>query len=137
MARLTKDYAFVWDDEGGVEPSSGWEIYDKLVVIIAQAKLQAFYTEYDDLLPWGGPDDGEGYYIAYTSQVSRATPVDGVQGNVGFLRASNLDPDSVQSKQDFIDFVATRFAQPSITSGSAAHTYLINNGMWSTWLMYN
>tara|TARA_B110000503_G_scaffold111102_1_gene166260 strand:- start:135 stop:545 length:411 start_codon:yes stop_codon:yes gene_type:complete len=136
MARLTNDYAFVWDDTGAVNPGE-WEIYEKLVVISKQNRLQDFYTEYPALLPWAGPDDGAGYYIAYTSQVPRDTPVEGVQGNVGFLRASDLDPNINQSRQDFTDFVATRFEEPGITDGAAAHAYLINNGMWSTWELYN
>ena len=137
MARLTVNYGFVWDDNGEVTAEDNVNVYGKLVVVSTEDKLQSFYTSYSSLLPWAGPDDADGYYIAYTSDAPRNTPVEEVMGNVGFLRASDSDPTLNQSKQDFIDFVALRFDDPSITTGAAAQTFLTNNQMWSTWDLYN
>lgn len=135
MARVTKDYAFGYDQESVVEPGSGIAVYNSLVVISTETKFQEFINNetYSGVLLWAGPSDdpaGEtfGYFIAYTDETARSTPVDDVDSNVGFLRASSqYGPDG---EAEFVAFVNSRFNQ-STTTGSEAQNYLTTNGMWS------
>jgi hypothetical protein len=136
MARVTNDYAFGYDETGEtVEPSEGIAVYGNLVVISDEGKFQFFVNNpsYDSILLWAGPSDdpaGEtfGYFIAYTSATSRSTPVEEVESNVGFLRASARY--GLDGENDFVAFVNSRFGQ-STTTGNEAQQYLVANGMWS------
>lgn len=133
MARVTKDFAFGYDAGQEVENSSGITRYGSLVVISTEAAYQDFLDNYSEILLWAAPSDdpeGEeyGYFIAYTSEEPRSTPVEGVESNVGFLRASSEYGPSGETA--FVEFVNSRFSYGS-ESGSAAQSSLTANGMWS------
>ncbi len=137
MARVTKDYAFGYDNAGVYENGSipGVVRYGDLVVISSDTAFQLFVTNetYSDILLWAAPSDdpdGEyfGYFIAYTSSEPRSTPVEEVDSNVGFLRASNRY--GVDGENDLLNFINSRFEDGG-ESGAQCQAFLTENGMWS------
>lgn len=135
MPRITNNYAFGYDLDGTVEPTEGIAVYENLVVISSEPKFQFFVSNpaYSEILLWAGPSDdplGEtyGYFIAYTSEEPRTTPVDDVTSNVGFLRASVRYGED--GENEFVDFVNSRFGQSTL-NGAEAQSFLNANGMWS------
>ena len=135
MARVTNDYAFGYDQESVVEPQTGIDVYGNLVVISDEGKFQEIVNNesYSSILLWAGPSDDPagdtfGYFIAYTSEEPRTTPVEGVTSNVGFLRASVRY--GTEGENEFVAFVNSRFGQDT-PNGTEAQNYLVANGMWS------
>lgn len=81
---------------------------------------------------WNGPDEDLGYVIAcQVPSDNQPTPVPGVSASVGFFRSSSLTEGS------FIA-LANQIAGPSgggpFASGTAANTWLNNNGFWSSFV---
>jgi hypothetical protein len=79
---------------------------------------------------WNGPDEDLGYVIACeVPSDTQPTPIFGVEASVGFYRSNDLTEGSFIS-------LANKIAGPSgggpFASGSAANTWLNNNGFWSS-----
>jgi hypothetical protein len=80
---------------------------------------------------WNGPDEDLGYVIAQSvPSNTQPTPVSGVSASVGFFRSSALTDPSFIS-------IANAVAGPSgggpFASGSAAKTWLNDNGYWTSY----
>jgi hypothetical protein len=81
---------------------------------------------------WNGPDEDLGYVIAQSvPSNTQPTPVSGVSASVGFFRSSALTDPSFIS-------IANAVAGPSgggpFASGSAAKTWLNDNGYWTSYV---
>ena len=78
---------------------------------------------------WNGPDEDLGYVIAESVPGdTQPTPVSGVSASVGFFRSAALTDPSFIS-------IANAVAGPSgpFASGSAAKTWLNDNGYWTSY----
>jgi uncharacterized delta-60 repeat protein len=76
---------------------------------------------------WMGPDEELGYVIGVpVSGGTQTTPIGGVNAFLGFYRSASL------TEPSFLSIVNSTFNQ-SLTTGSAAKTYLNNNGYWTSW----
>ena len=81
---------------------------------------------------WNGPDEDEGYVIAQSvPSNTQPTPVTGAFASVGFFRSAALTDPSFIS-------IANAVAGPSgggpFASGSAAKTWLNDNGYWTSYV---
>ena len=92
-------------------------------------------VEYSDnfggLQWWGGPDQTNGYVIAYPiPSCDRPTPVFGVFACLGFKRSEFLtEPSFLELANSFVGGPPAPFA-----SGNDASTWLTNNGYWNSWV---
>jgi len=76
---------------------------------------------------WMGPDEELGYVVGVpVSGGTQTTPIGGVNAFLGFYRSASL------TEPSFLSIVNSTFNQ-SLTTGSAAKTYLNNNGYWTSW----
>jgi hypothetical protein len=75
---------------------------------------------------WMGPDEELGYVVCVPVQSgTQTTPIGGVNAFLGFYRSAAL------TEPSFLSIVNSTFNQ-SLTTGSAAKTYLNNNGYWTS-----
>lgn len=79
---------------------------------------------------WGGPDQTNGYVIAYPiPSCDRPTPIFGLTACLGFKRSQFLTEESfVELANSFVGGPPAPFA-----NGNDASTYLTNNGYWNSW----
>ena len=81
---------------------------------------------------WGGPDESEGYVIAYPVPAGdHPTPVSGVTSYIGFKGTKNMP--NPFNESTFVELVNTQFNQ-SFTTGNDASTWLTTNGYWNSWV---
>ena len=81
---------------------------------------------------WGGPDESEGYVIAYpVSGGTHPTPISGVTAYLGFLGTKNMS--NPFNESTFVTLVNTQFNQ-SFTTGNDASDWLTTNGYWNSWV---
>jgi len=98
---------------------------------IAISDIDVEYSaNYGGLQWWGGPDETEGYVIAYPIPAcNRQTPVFGVFACLGFKRSENL------SNNSFIQLANSIAPSPPapFTSATDASIWLTNNGYWNSY----
>ena len=81
---------------------------------------------------WGGPDESEGYVIAYpVSGGTHPTPISGVTAYLGFLGTKNMS--NPLSEATFVELTNSSFNQ-NFTTGNDASTWLTSNGYWNSWV---
>jgi hypothetical protein len=97
-------------------------------IAISQADVE-YSANFGGLTWWGGPDETNGYVIAYPIPgCDRNTPV-GIQACLGFKRSTDLTNNS------FIELVNSFVGGPPAPFSSAtdASEYLTNNGYWNSY----
>jgi hypothetical protein len=97
-------------------------------IAISQADVE-YSANFGGLQWWGGPDETNGYVIAYPIPgCDRNTPV-GLQACLGFKRSTDLTNNS------FIELVNSFVEGPPAPFSSAtdASEYLTNNGYWNSY----
>jgi len=97
-------------------------------IAISQADVE-YSANFGGLQWWGGPDETNGYVIAYPIPgCDRNTPV-GLQACLGFKRSTDLTNNS------FIELVNSFVGGPPAPFSSAtdASEYLTNNGYWNSY----
>ena len=95
---------------------------------ISEAEVE-YSANFGGLQWWGGPDETNGYVIAYPIPgCNRQTPV-GIQACLGFKRSEFL------TEQSFVDLANSFVGGPPapFANGDDASTYLTNNGYWNSW----
>ena len=98
-------------------------------IAISEADVE-YSANYGGLQWWGGPDETNGYVIAYPIPgCNRQTPIFGLQACLGFKRSTNLTNNS------FLELVNSFVVGPPAPFSSAtdASTYLTNNGYWNSY----
>lgn len=98
-------------------------------IAISEAEVE-YSANFGGLQWWGGPDETNGYVIAYpVPGCDRQTPV-GLQACLGFKRSEFL------TQQSFVDLVNEFVGGPPapFADGNSASTYLTNNGYWNSWV---
>jgi hypothetical protein len=98
---------------------------------ISEAEVE-YSANFGGLQWWGGPDETNGYVIAYpVPGCDRPTPIVGLTACIGFKRSLLLTEESfVQLANEFVGGPPAPFAD-----GNSASTYLTNNGYWNSWVM--
>jgi hypothetical protein len=98
---------------------------------ISEAEVE-YSTNFGGLQWWGGPDQTNGYVIAFpVPSCDRPTPVFGLTACLGFKRSEFLTEQSfVELANEFVGGPPAPFAD-----GNSASTYLTNNGYWNSWVM--
>lgn len=98
-------------------------------IAISQDDVE-YSANYGGLQWWGGPDETNGYVIAYPIPgCNRQTPIFGLQACLGFKRSTDLTSNS------FIELANSFVGGPPAPFSSAtdASTYLTNNGYWNSY----
>lgn len=79
---------------------------------------------------WNGPDEDLGYVIAQSvSANTQPTPIVNVTASVGFFRSTLL------TEASFIQIAQLVSVNQIFASGSAAKTWLNNNGYWTSYVV--
>ena len=99
-------------------------------IAISEAEVE-YSANFGGLQWWGGPDESEGYVIAYpVSGGTHPTPISGVTAYLGFLGTKNMS--NPFNESTFVTLVNTQFNQ-SFTTGNDASEWLTTNGYWNSW----
>jgi len=99
---------------------------------ISEAEVE-YSANFGGLQWWGGPDQTNGYVIAYPVPAGdHQTPIPGVFSSIGFYGTKNMA--NPLSESTFVELVNVQFNQ-NFTSGNDASTWLTNNGYWNSWVM--
>jgi hypothetical protein len=98
---------------------------------LAISEIDIEYSDnYGGVQWWGGPNEINGYVIAYpVPGCDRPTPV-GINACLGFKRSEFL------TEQSFVELANSFVGGPPapFADGNSASTYLTNNGYWNSWV---
>ena len=99
-------------------------------IAISEAEVE-YSANFGGLQWWGGPDETNGYVIAYPIPgCNRQTPIFGLDACLGFKRSEFL------TEQSFVELANAFVGGPPapFADGNSASTYLTNNGYWNSWV---
>jgi len=98
------------------------------VGLIAIGVGQERYDEdYGGVKWWNGPDEDNGYVIAYPNVLGNQPNPDFISAYLGFKRSAT------KTENSFVELTNVTYGQ-SFTTGNECQTYLNNNGYWTSWV---
>jgi hypothetical protein len=97
---------------------------------IAVSEISVEYSDdYGGLQWWGGPDETNGYVIAYTDPSGSHNGYPGIPAYLGFWRSSGLTDSAFLN---LCNSIPPRIGDTPFTNTTEASAWLLSNGYWTS-----